>query len=143
MTYYVLFFIEVGSRRVSLGGITRQPDSSWMAQVARNATMQDNGYLNGCRYVLHDRDQKFCHEFRETLAAQRCGVHANPGKKSQPQRPRGALGSFHQRGMSIEADLVWGDLATACRVRVSATLPWREKPPRQGQSFAIPGICSE
>jgi hypothetical protein len=69
VTYYVLFFIEVSSRRVSLGGITRQPDSSWMAQVARNATMQDSGYLNGCRYLLHDRDQKFCREFRETLAA--------------------------------------------------------------------------
>ena len=40
-----------------------------MEQVARNATMQDTGYLNGCRYLLHDRDQKFCAEFRDTLAA--------------------------------------------------------------------------
>jgi hypothetical protein len=46
-----------------------QPDAGWMEQVARNATMQDSGYLNGCRYLLHDRDQKFCREFRETLAA--------------------------------------------------------------------------
>ena len=76
VTYYVLFFIEVGSRRVWLGGITRHPDSSWMAQVARNATMQDSGYLNGCRYLLHDRDQKFCPEFRETLAAG--GVECTP-----------------------------------------------------------------
>jgi hypothetical protein len=76
VTYYVLFFIEIGSRQVSLGGITRHPDSSWMAQVARNATMQDSGYLNGCRYLLHDRDQKFCREFRETLAAG--GVKCTP-----------------------------------------------------------------
>ena len=69
VTYYVLFFIEVGTRRVCLGGITRHPDAGWMEQVARNATMQDSGYLNGCRYLLHDRDQKFCREFRETLAA--------------------------------------------------------------------------
>jgi putative transposase len=69
VTYYVLFFIQVGSRRVRLGGITRHPDSRWMEQVARNATMQEAGYLNGCRYVLHDRDKKFCREFRETLAA--------------------------------------------------------------------------
>jgi hypothetical protein len=40
-----------------------------MEQVARNATMEGTGYLNGCRYVLHDRDTKFCREFRETLAA--------------------------------------------------------------------------
>ena len=69
MTYFVLFFIEVGTPRVCLGGITRHPDAGWMEQVARNATMQDSGYLNGCRYLLHDRDQKFCREFRETLAA--------------------------------------------------------------------------
>ena len=36
ITYYILFFIEIGSRRVSLGGITRYPDSCWMEQVARN-----------------------------------------------------------------------------------------------------------
>jgi putative transposase len=76
VTYYVLFFIEVGSRRVSLGGITRHPDSCWMEQVARNATMQDTGYLNGCRYLLHDRDKKFCREFRETLASG--GVKCTP-----------------------------------------------------------------
>src|SRR4029077_907159 len=76
VTYYVLFFIEVGSRRVSLGGITRHPDTYWMEQVARNATMQDTGYLNGRRYLLHDCDQKFCREFRETLAAG--GVKCTP-----------------------------------------------------------------
>jgi len=69
VTYYILFFIEIGTRRVYLGGITRHPEAGWMVQVARNATMQDSGYLNGCRYLLHDRDQKFCREFRETLAA--------------------------------------------------------------------------
>ena len=76
VTFYVLFFIEVGSRRVWLGGITRHPDSCWMEQVARNATMQETGYLNGCRFLLHDRDQKFCREFRETLAAG--GVKCTP-----------------------------------------------------------------
>ena len=68
VTYYVLFFIEIGIRRVSLGGITRHPDSGWMEQVARNATMEKTGYLNRCRYLLHDRDNKFCRQFRETLA---------------------------------------------------------------------------
>jgi hypothetical protein len=68
VTYYVLFFIEVGSRRVRLGGITRHPESTWMQQVARNATMEGTGYLNGYRYLLHDRDRKFCQEFRDTMA---------------------------------------------------------------------------
>ena len=38
--------------------------------------MQDTGYLKGCRYLLHDRDEKFCREFRETLAAG--GVECTP-----------------------------------------------------------------
>jgi len=76
VTYYVLFFIEVGSRRVWLGGITRHPGSCWMEQVARNATMEGTGYLNGCRYLLHDRDQKFCRKFQETLTAG--GVECTP-----------------------------------------------------------------
>ena len=39
-----------------------------MRQAACNATFEGIGHLNGCRYVLHDRDTKFCAEFRETLA---------------------------------------------------------------------------
>src|SRR5262249_15480278 len=73
---------------------------------------------------------------------QRRGVHANTCQKSEPQRPRGALGPFHQRGMPDEADLVWGDLATACRVRFPGALSSREKPPRQRQSFALPLLCA-
>ena len=69
VTYYVLFFIHLETRRVTLGGVTRHPDACWMQQVARNATLEDTGYLKGCRYVLHDRDKKFCAEFRDTLAA--------------------------------------------------------------------------
>jgi hypothetical protein len=69
VTYYVLFFIQLDSRRVSIAGITDRPDACWMRQVACNATFEGMGHLNGCRYVLHDRDTKFCPEFRETLAA--------------------------------------------------------------------------
>jgi len=69
VTYYVLFFIHLESRRVSIAGITDRPDACWMRQVACNATFDGMGHLNDCRYVLHDRDAKFCPEFRETLAA--------------------------------------------------------------------------
>src|SRR5262249_47138930 len=68
VTYYVLFFIHLDSRRVTIAGITAHPDQSWMQQIARNATLEHWGYLNPCRYVLHDRDQKFCASFRDTLA---------------------------------------------------------------------------
>jgi putative transposase len=35
LTYYVLFFIHLESRRISLAGITRHPDEAWMQQMAR------------------------------------------------------------------------------------------------------------
>ena len=40
-----------------------------MRQMACNATLEGMGDLNGCRYLLHDRDTKFCAAFRESLAA--------------------------------------------------------------------------
>jgi len=69
VTYYVLFFIHLESRRVSIAGITDHPDACWMRQMACNATLEGMGDLSGCRYLLHDRDAKFCPEFCETLAA--------------------------------------------------------------------------
>ena len=69
VTYYVLFFIHLESRRVSLAGITQHPDQAWMQQMARNATGEAWGFLNQRRYALHDRDKKFCSLFRATLAA--------------------------------------------------------------------------
>jgi hypothetical protein len=69
VTYYVLFFIHLESRRVSLAGITRHPDQAWMQQMARNATSESWGFLDQRRYVLHDRDSKFCSLFQATLKA--------------------------------------------------------------------------
>jgi len=63
----VLFFIHLETRRVSLVGFTPYPDQDWMEQQARNMTMEEWGCLRGCRYLLHDRDTKFCESFRELI----------------------------------------------------------------------------
>jgi putative transposase len=68
VTYYVLFFLHLESRRVKIAGITRHPDQEWMEQIGRTATQETWGYLHPCRYVLHDRDTKFCASFRSALA---------------------------------------------------------------------------
>ena len=67
LTYYVLFFIHLETRRVNLAGFTPYPDQGWMEQQARNMTMEQWGCLRGCRYLLHDRDTKFCESFRELI----------------------------------------------------------------------------
>src|SRR5215468_2446360 len=73
LTYYVLFFIHLETRRVNLAGFTPFPDQEWMEQQARNLTMEESGWLRGCRYLLHDRDAKFCQSFRELIKTG--GVH--------------------------------------------------------------------
>ncbi len=67
ITYYVLFFIQIGSRKVHLAGITPNPDEAWMKRMAINATMVDFGCLDGQRYLIMDRDTKFCAAFRRIL----------------------------------------------------------------------------
>jgi len=69
VTYYVLFFLHLETRCVSLAGITRHPTEEWMTQMARNAVDEESGYLRSRRYLLHDRDTKFCAEFRNTLSS--------------------------------------------------------------------------
>jgi putative transposase len=66
-TYYVLFVIQLETRRVTLAGITRHPSEDWMQQMARNLTDAECGALHGQRYLLHDRDAKFCAGFRSIL----------------------------------------------------------------------------
>src|SRR5919106_225037 len=66
-TYYVLFIIQLETRRVTLAGMTRRPTEEWMEQVARNLTDADSGALRGQRYLLHDRDAKFSAGFRSVL----------------------------------------------------------------------------
>ena len=59
-TYYVLFFLHLESRRIYLAGVTRHPDQEWMEQMARNVAMEGTGFLASRRYLLHDRDNKYC-----------------------------------------------------------------------------------
>lgn len=67
VTYYVLFFIHLESRRIEIAGITPHPKEPWMMQMARNLTMEGWGFLNNCSYLIHDRDTKYTASFREIL----------------------------------------------------------------------------
>ena len=68
-TYYVLTVMRVASRQVCIAGITTSPDQGWMEQMARNMSFAEVGFLKGCRYLVHDRDVKFCAAFTGILEA--------------------------------------------------------------------------
>jgi transposase InsO family protein len=69
VTYYVLFFIHLASRKVHVAGMTPHPDEQWMVQVARNVTMEEWGILAPGQYLIHDRDGKYCPAFRHIIDA--------------------------------------------------------------------------
>jgi len=65
--FIVLFFIELSTRRVEIGGISAAANGLWMSQTARNLTDSVDGLLTGKRYLIHDRDPLFTKEFLSTL----------------------------------------------------------------------------
>ena len=67
VTFYLLFVMELKTRRVHFAGCTVHPDEAWMKRIARNLTNFEDGFLNGQYYLLMDRDTKFCDSFRAFL----------------------------------------------------------------------------
>jgi transposase len=65
---YVLFFIEVATRRVHLAGVTRNPNGSWVTQQARNLAM--SGQLTRFSLLIRDRDAKFTDAFDTVFASE-------------------------------------------------------------------------
>jgi putative transposase len=80
VTYYVLFFIHLESRRVDIAGITIHPGELWMKQIARNVTIEGCGTLRDRRYLLHDRDTKYTQSFRTIIASGRVKPLALPAR---------------------------------------------------------------
>jgi transposase InsO family protein len=60
---YVLFYIELGSRRVHLAGCTPNPDSAWVTQQARQRAWTLHVRATPIRFLIRDRDSKFTRDF--------------------------------------------------------------------------------
>jgi putative transposase len=69
--FYVLFFIELATRRVHMAGITTNPDGPWVTQQARNLLMRlDDEGVERPRFVIRDRDGKFTRDFDEVFGSE-------------------------------------------------------------------------
>src|ERR1700751_1371348 len=66
--FIVLFFMELSTRRVEIGGIASRANGLWMVQIARNVTDEVDGFFKGKRYLIHDRDPLYTQEFLSMLA---------------------------------------------------------------------------
>jgi putative transposase len=68
--YYVLFFINLETRKVHILGVTPNPNNEWMKQQARNLCVFFGELDTPPKYIIHDADTKFTRDFREMLKAE-------------------------------------------------------------------------
>src|SRR4029453_6760140 len=65
--YHVLFVLRLMTREVHIAGIVPEPGEQWMKQIARNLTDSSEGFLRGCRFLIHDRSTLFSEKFSTIL----------------------------------------------------------------------------
>jgi putative transposase len=75
---YVLFFIELDTRRVHLAGVTCNPNAAWVTQQARNLLLALDERGRRVRFLVRDRDAKFCRAFDDVLGSEGVEVLRTP-----------------------------------------------------------------
>ncbi|MGH3376357.1 MAG: integrase core domain-containing protein [Pseudonocardiaceae bacterium] len=80
---YVLFFIEIASRRVHLAGLTTNPNGAWVIQQARNLLIDLDERTDQMRFLIRDRDTKFTAGFDDVFTSTGIKIIKTP-----PRAPR-------------------------------------------------------
>jgi putative transposase len=79
--FYVLFFIDLKSRRVHLAGCTTNPSGAWVTQQARNLSF--TGVFDRIHFLIHDHDSKFAAAFDEVFHSEGITVIETPIRAPQ------------------------------------------------------------
>ena len=109
-----------------------------MTQMARNAVDDTSGGLSRCRYVLHDRDAKYCPAFDDLLASEGVKCLRLPPRSPNLNAFAERWGAVRQRRMPIQARPVRRTLAPARLDRVRGQLSFGAQSSGQGQLVTLP-----
>jgi len=77
-TIYVLFFIELGTRRIHFAGCTEKPDTIWMTQQARELVWDLDDSSRTFRFLIHDHDTQFSSLFDNVFISESINVIHTP-----------------------------------------------------------------
>ena len=75
---YVLFFIEIASRRVHVAGCTAHPDAEWVTQHARQVMWMLSERSQPVRFLIRDHDRKFTDSFDAVFEAHGARIIRTP-----------------------------------------------------------------
>jgi putative transposase len=81
---FVLFFLELDSRRVHLAGCTANPDGHWTSQQARQRAWSLTEGATPARFLIHDRDSKFSRHFDDVVRSEGVQIIRTPFRAPKP-----------------------------------------------------------
>jgi putative transposase len=97
---YVLFFIELDTRRVYVTGVAAHPTGAWVVQQARNLAYELDSRCQPVKFLIRDRDTKLTAAFDEGIPLRRHPDYPHPGPCSPSQRLRRTLRGHHPTRVS-------------------------------------------
>jgi putative transposase len=134
---YVLFFIQLGSRRVHLAGCTATPDAAWVVQQARQfAWHVQDGEPRAVRFLIHDRDGKFPGSFDTVFQAEGIAVIKTPAQAPNANAvAERVIRSIRAECLDRLLILSWAHLTFVLRHYVAY---YNHRRPHQGLGQALP-----
>jgi putative transposase len=108
---YVLFFLELSSRRVHLAGCTANPDGRWIAQQARQLAWSLAERETPLRFLIHDRDSKFGRAFDDVFRSEAVEIIRTPFRAPQAN-------AFAERWVGTVRRDLWVPETQSCRFKV-------------------------